>query len=328
MIALLRHVPALTLVLAMAGPAAALDLPATWLSAHYQDNPLVGSIWMGDGSRSDVAALAAALDKARYVVAGEIHTNPDHHAVQARIIEAMAADDERPAVVFEMISADEIPALDAYLAQPDATADGLGAAVRWTERGWPDFAIYRPVVAAALANRLAVHAGDLGRETIRRIGREGVSALPKGATERFGLDQKMPAGAEAELTAELKQSHCGLLPDKAIAPMLTVQRARDGALADALIEATGLGHGILIAGAGHARTDFAVPAIIHARKPGARIVSIGMMEVSDGETALADYGISADAPAPYDFVLFTPRADISDPCEGMAEAMKTMAPAQ
>src|SRR5690606_32486139 len=126
--------------------------------------------------------------------------------------------------------------------------------------------------------------------------------------------------------AELKDSHCGLLPDKALLPMLTVQRARDGAMAAALAEASGRDPALLIAGAGHTRTDYAVPALLRAREPDAAIVSIGMMEVADGKPTLADYGISAATPAPYDVVLFTPRADIADPCAGMAEAMKTLPP--
>jgi uncharacterized iron-regulated protein len=324
MIAFLRHGPVLAFLLALVCPAAAVEMPATWLSEHFRDNPLVGSQWSGDGRRLDAAALTAALGEADYVLAGEIHSNPDHHILQARILEAMVAEGKRPAVVFEMISADEIPALDAFLARPGATAEGFGAAVKWTERGWPDFAIYRPIVDVALAHRLPLHAGDLGRETVRRIGREGVEALPARDAGRLGLDRPMPEGAEATLTAELKDSHCGLLPDKAIAPMLTVQRARDGALADALAEASGRGHAVLIAGAGHVRNDYAVPALLRSREPGARIVSIGMMEVSDGKTTPADYGLSAATPAPYDIVLFTPRADIADPCAGMAEAMKTM----
>jgi uncharacterized iron-regulated protein len=312
----------------MACPAAAFEMPATWLSAHFQNNPLVGTVWSGDGRHLTADDLTAALDGADYVLAGEIHSNPDHHVIQAQIIEAMVAGGKRPAVVFEMITADEIPALDAFLAGSGATAEGFGAAVKWTERGWPDFAIYSPVVTAALSHRLPIHAGDLGRETIRRIGREGVAALPKRDVGRLGLDRPMPEGAEARLTAELKESHCGLLPDKAIGPMLTVQRARDGALADALAEASGRGHAVLIAGAGHVRTDYAVPALLRARESRARIVSIGMMEVSEGKTSLTDYGLSAAAPAPYDIVLFTPRADIADPCDGMAEAMKSMAPAK
>jgi uncharacterized iron-regulated protein len=327
MLALLRHLPVLAL-LALATPATAFEMPSAWLSGHFRDNPLVGSLWGGDGRRVDAATLTAALDGADYVLLGEIHSNPDHHAIQARIVEAMVAAGERPAVVFEMISADEIPALDAFLAKPGATAEGFGAAVKWTERGWPDFAIYRPIVATALAHRLPIHAGNLGLETTRRISREGVAALPAPDVARLGLDRPMPEGGEASLTTELKESHCGLLPDKAIAPMLTVQRARDGALADALVEASGRGQAVLIAGAGHVRTNYAVPALLRTRAPGTAIVSIGMMEVADGKTGLADYGMSADTPAPYDFVLFTPRADIADPCAGMAEAMKAMAPAK
>src|SRR5688500_99120 len=101
MVAFLRSLPALALALALAAPPAAFALPATCQSDHFRDNPLVGTLWSGDGRHIAAADLTAILRSADYVLAGEIHSNPDHHAIQARIIEAMVAAGERPAVVFE-----------------------------------------------------------------------------------------------------------------------------------------------------------------------------------------------------------------------------------
>lgn len=313
--------------IAVGQPAAAFEMPP-FVSAHYRDHPLAGTIWTGAGGAVDGPALDAAVGAARYVVIGEIHNNPDHHAIQAALLGAIAAAGRRPAVVFEMIPADLRPALDAYLAAPGRTAAGLGAAVEWEKRGWPDFALYRPIVEVALSQGLAILPGDLARATIRKIGREGAAALSPDAAARLGLDRPMPDAAREELSRTLRESHCGMLPDAAVGPMLTVQRARDGALADAMIAAAGeAGSAVLITGAGHARKDWAAPAVIGARAPEAGIVAIGLMEVAEGEDALADYGIGPDTPAPYDFVVFTPRADLADPCAGLAETLRKRAPA-
>ena len=308
-------------LLATALPAAAFDLPGEWRSAHFRDNPLVGSLRTGEGQALDMARLDAALAGARYVLVGETHDNPDHHRIQAAIVAGLAG--RRPAVVFEMITADEAPALAAFLARPGRAAAGLGPAVRWTERGWPDFAMYQPIVEAALGAGLTLLPGDLGRESVRAIGRKGRAAVSDTEAARLGLDRAMPAEAEAALTLELKESHCGMLPDKALPGMLMVQRARDGALADALTAAAvPTGAAVLIAGTGHVRRDWAVPALIAAREPAAAVVSIGLLEVPRADADLATLGISDADPAPYDFVLFTPKAEVSDPCAGMAEAMK------
>ena len=97
--------------------------------------------------------------------------------------------------------------------------------------------------------------------------------------------------------------------------------ARDGAMAAAMLDAaTNGGDGaVLIAGAGHTRTDFGVPAIVQARKPDASIVSISMVAVDPELSRPAEYGRLNN----HDFVLFTPREDLTDHCAEMAEMMKS-----
>lgn len=305
-------------------PAAAFEMPTSWVSTHFTENALVGTIWTGSGAPVEPSAFAESMAGADYVLAGETHDNADHHLLQARFIEAMTAAGQKPAIVFEMIPTNMQPAVDALLADPPSDASAFGAALQWAERGWPDFAIYRPIVEAAMSASLSIRAGDLPRETIRSIGRDGVGALSPADAERLSLSGDLPSEEVEELSSTLKESHCGMLPDAAIAPMLTVQRARDGALADATSRAAseaGGGKAVLIAGAGHTRKDWAVPSLLSARFPDAAIVSIALMEVSEDADEPSDYGLGREAPAPYDYVLFTPRGNVSDPCEAMAEAM-------
>ncbi|RYJ00891.1 MAG: hypothetical protein EON47_12480, partial [Acetobacteraceae bacterium] len=304
-------------VLALAtSPAGALELPRTWQSQHFAGNPLVRTLAGPDGRPVAVAALEEAIAAARYVLVGETHDNPDHHLIQAAIVADLGP--RKPALVFEMITADEAPALVAFLGDPQRTAAGLGPAVRWNERGWPDYAMYQPIAEAALGAGLQIRPGDLGRETARKIGRQGFAALGPGEASRLGLERPMPEDAAAALTDELRESHCGMLPDAALPGMLNVQRARDAVLADAMIAAAvPTGAAVLVAGSGHARADRGAPAAIRARQPepGAAMIAIGLVEVTSASADLAALGISPETPAPYDFVLFTPKADISDPCE-------------
>jgi uncharacterized iron-regulated protein len=66
---------------------------------------------------------------------------------------------------------------------------------------------------------------------------------------------------------------------------------------------------VLIAGNGHVRKDRGVPWYLARLRPGARSVSIGLLEVTD------DMLEPAKSPLPYDYVWFTPRVDDSEPCE-------------
>ena len=80
----------LALIIAFAGcvsmigaPAVAITDDREWMSAHFSDHPLVGTVWTGDGKASSIAELTAQAIDADFVLLGEVHPNPDHHRIQA-----------------------------------------------------------------------------------------------------------------------------------------------------------------------------------------------------------------------------------------------------
>jgi len=146
-----------------------------------------------------------------------------------------------------------------------------------------------------------------------RYGMRGFEALPEDLAERLGWDQPYPPGIEADLLEELRESHCGALPEAALAGMLRVQRLWDAWMADSLLAAGGDG-AILIAGSGHAREDRAVPW--HLRQRGAgESLTVALVEVIAGREAPGDY--AAFEATRFDYVWFTPRVDEDDPCAGL-----------
>ncbi|MCB1492057.1 MAG: ChaN family lipoprotein, partial [Rhodobiaceae bacterium] len=242
---------------------------------------------------------------------GEVHDNPDHHRIQSEIIANMVKAGRRPAVVFEMIPRGMQADLDAYIAG-GGDAAGLGAALKWKERGWPDWAIYQPIAEVALRAGLTLFAGDLDRDTIRAVAQGSVDALGDADRARFDLDTPLPKDTEATMLRLLSDSHCGYLPDAALAPMLAAQRARDGSLADAVAEAASKGDGaVLITGNGHVRKDWAVPAILARTHPDASVLVVSLVEApledTDTGNALAD------------FTIVTPRATVIDHCAELAK---------
>lgn len=293
-----------------------------WTARHFVENPLVGGVFRGDGLPSSASALLEEASAARYVLLGEIHDNPDHHRLQADIVADIARAGTTPSVVFEMVPERLNTALESFRDAGDGDLEELARQLEWTERGWPDFSIYRPIFEAVVENDLAMAAGNLDEAMVGAISKGGLKALAADDVDRLSLKASLPETQSAELADAIREAHCGLMPDAAIEPMSVVQRARDGALADALIGAAReSGSAVLIAGAGHVRKDRAVPAIIAAREPDSKSVSVQMVEVSDAGGSLADYGLADETPAPYDFTIFTPRADITDHCAELREQM-------
>ncbi|QFU07910.1 hypothetical protein PARPLA_02198 [Rhodobacteraceae bacterium THAF1] len=247
------------------------------------------------------SVLAASVDAvpldAAVVVMGEAHDNPTHHLNQAAWIERM----QPAAVVFEMLPAELGPV--ATKGAGDA-ADVLGSALRWEERGWPDFAIYAPVFDAAAGAMIV--GGEAPRETVAAAANGGAWAA-FGAEDSFGLSADLPA-PELEARAALQDAaHCGLLPQEMLPGMVEAQRLRDAWLAQAVLDAlseTG-GPVAVITGNGHARTDWGVPALLAAARPELPVISVGQFAEPDGA-------------APYDHIVVSPDTDTDgDPCAAL-----------
>ncbi|KQT85334.1 ChaN family lipoprotein [Aurantimonas sp. Leaf443] len=279
-----------------------------FVSTHFSDDPRVGTLADGTGASLTEAEFLRRAGDADYLLLGEAHDNPDHHALQAAILAAVAARRDGGAVVFEMVPADLQPVLD-RLARDGALAETYGERLDWEKRGWPDFALYAPIVRAALDAGLSLRAGDLSAATLKTLRKGGAAALEPEERARLLLDRALSPEDEQGLGAEIAAGHCGLMPDSALPRMAEIQRARDGALARAMMEARGTGPVVLIAGAGHVRADRAVPALLEAAEPGAAVYAVGLAE-ADG-TGRAETGSTGR----FDAVLTTPRFDVSDPCE-------------
>ncbi|MBC2836377.1 ChaN family lipoprotein [Paragemmobacter straminiformis] len=235
-----------------------------------------------------------ALPQVDIVLLGEVHDNPLHHANQARAVAAIAP----AALVFEMLLPEQVKRLPKDMAD----AARVDAAIGWTERGWPDFALYRPIFAAAPKAR--VYGADVPQRDVRRAAMDGAAAVMAG----FGLDKALPEGVQDQRETELWAAHCFAMPKGAMAGMVQVQRLRDAALARAAIRAlreTG-GPVAVILGAEHARTDWGVPALIRAEAPALTVLSVGQVEGSDGPQ---------DGPQPFDLWIATDGvAGRDDPC--------------
>jgi uncharacterized iron-regulated protein len=298
-----------------------------WASEIERTHPLAGRIWAPDQAAFvSEAALIQDLAAADFVLLGEKHDNEDHHRVQAWVTKALLGRGRPRVIAFEMFTVDQADAIAAYAAQHPTDAAGLGAAVKWEQRGWPDWRMYQPIAQAALDAGAPIQAADLPRTTLRAITKEGTGALGAQAERRLGLEQPIPAGMRSAMEDEIVDAHCNALPASMIGPMTTVMYVRDAHMAGAMIEGAavaGRDGSILITGTGHARRDYGVPFHLKRLAPGKRSLSLAMVEVAEGETDPAAYAARYNAPAlPFDYVWFTPRPSREPACERFADQLR------
>ncbi|MGE5546211.1 MAG: ChaN family lipoprotein [Solirubrobacterales bacterium] len=296
---------AIAALMLLALPAHA-DAPPAAVAPLDRDHPLAGRIWSTAEHRFlGPDELVARAAKADAVILGETHDNPDHHALQAWMLRRLTAGGRAPWVAFEMIDASQRQALDQALANRPVDTVALGEALRWKQNGWGDWDRYRPIAEAAVAAGATVVPANLSRDDTMALGRGESPDL----AARLGIDLPLSPDEQAVMAEEIKASHCGELPDRAVPPMVRIQRARDAAMAEAMADGITRGRqAVLIAGAGHARSDRGVPRALARLTPNARMLSLAFTEVEPGQTDPATYDQAFDA------LWFTPRAEREDPC--------------
>jgi uncharacterized iron-regulated protein len=298
----------------------------SWQAPLGRDHPFVGRIWnVAAGELIDSAALVDHLRRGRFVLLGEKHDNPDHHRLQAWLLRALIAAGRRPAVGFEMFTVDDAPAIAQQLAAHPSDAGGLAEAVNWQRSGWPDWAMYRPIAEAALQAKLPIVATNLSPATVRSLGQRGAAALDETSAARLDLDRPLAADNQTAMAEEIGAAHCGYASEKQINTMMLVQRARDVQMAESLAAAGQQDGAVLIAGAGHVRRDYGIPVYLASREPGASVISVAFLEVSQDMLEPTAYATRFRRQTfPFDYVWFTPRVDDQDPCAAFEEQLKKL----
>src|SRR5206468_4992922 len=145
---------------------------------------------------------------------------------------------------------------------PGALAQGRVGARRGRELesfGMARLRLYEPIAQAALDAGLPIVATNLSRVATDAIRRNGLAGLSASLARQLGLEEPLDPETRDAIRRELDASHCGTVEGATLEPMVDVQWARDARMAEALVRAGQRDGAILIAGAGHVRTDRGVP---------------------------------------------------------------------
>ncbi|MBX9754515.1 MAG: ChaN family lipoprotein [Pseudomonadaceae bacterium] len=284
------------LLLSACHTAATLPPIPDWQSSQGHEHADLGRIIdLRSGASLTPAQLVEQLAAAELVLVGEQHDNPDHHRLQLWLLKALAAQRPQGSLLLEMLNPDQ---QDRVVAAHAATLDGqapadLPAALAW-QKNW-DWALYGPIVSYALAQPYPLQAANLNRSEIMQI----YAARP-------ALQGRLSTTAPVRetLLADIRESHCGLLPEAQMPAMLAVQQQRDRRMAERLRAAPT--PALLLAGGFHARRDLGVP--LHLADQG---VDAGTLVLQ-----LAEVGKPVSA-ASADFVWYSAALPEKDHCASL-----------
>jgi uncharacterized iron-regulated protein len=303
----LRRMALAWLLLAAVGCGAGAQLAPRdgYRSQLGAQHPLVGRVYAvkqhGLVSSSELLDAAA---QARYLVLGETHDNPDHHQLQAAVLQHFLPSQPSAAVAFEMLDEEDAGALTQV-----STAEQLAERVDWAHSGWPEFNMYKPVFETALSAHARVVAAHPSSAHVH----ESMTGAPAADLQ---LDTPLPEAQVQAQREEIRESHCGHGNEAMLVAMQRAQVYKDAFMARA-VASTGAPTA-LIAGRGHARNDRAVPYFLQRRKAGPSL-SVAFVEVDDRRPDPSEYDSAA-----FDFVVFTPRVSDEDPCEKFRKQLEQM----
>ena len=251
-------------------------------------------------------AASSASAPPDFLLLGEVHDNAEQHRLRAGRLAALLADGKPTAVVFEQLPFARNDALAARQRETPRDVEGLIDAGRLDRRGWR-WPMHRPVFDAVVAGGARVLGGNLERDELRRLMREGDTAWPPAVLALKQRTHWSVGQQQAQLKA-IDEGHCGALPANMHEPMSQAQRARDASLAQALLAARAAGaeRVVLIAGNGHVDRELRVPRYLEAAGIApARIRAVGYLEVGGSDRGRYDERVETTA------------AEREDPCLGL-----------
>ena len=210
------------------------------------------------------------------VLLGEIHDNAGHHALQQRLLAALAGTGARPVLVMEQYDIEQQERLDAIMASAASGDIKLAAYKALMNQGW-EWPAYQPLLSLAIEQGLPVQAANISRASLRDVMRGGPDVLGTGEPQRLGLNNNWGREQQTALEKDIADAHCDALPPPAIAALTLAQRARDAVMADRLLSVRD-GKAVAILGRGHVRQDLAVPLYLQQRAPRTSVLAVGMVE--------------------------------------------------
>jgi len=248
-----------------------------------------------------LAACAAAAPPpaeapgAELLLLGEQHDAAEQHAIEARTVGRLADEGRLAALALEMA---EDGRSTAGLPRDAGEAEAR-AALAWNDAGWP-WADYGPVVMAAV------------RRGVPAVGANLPRAAQAAAMRDATLDTAIDGDWHARLREDVREGHCGLLPESQLPGMTRVQIARDRAMATTLAElAARAGPGrvvLLVAGSNHVDATRGVPRHLAALAPSLRVRTVH----------LAAGAAAGEPTSGFDETWPTPAVQgRADPCEGL-----------
>jgi len=229
-------------------------------------------MWV-DTLRSEPISFTDLLDElelARVIYLGEIHRIPRHHELQLQIIQGLADRGVPLVLAMEQFEFFSQPALDRFN-RSEIDLDQLVVEADWDVR-WRNHAQYHSLVEVGHAQQTPILALNARAETIRAVGRQGLSGISSEQRAELPNDILLDDPLYERLLTRVLGVHMAFDPQK-LRPVFEAQVARDETMAERLasfLESTeGQGRtAVVLCGRGHCEFGLGIPDRVARRLSG------------------------------------------------------------
>jgi uncharacterized iron-regulated protein len=212
--------------------------------------------------------LISGLAASRVIYVGEIHNNPSHHAIQLKIIKALAKSTPHLMIGMEMFDHTYQPVLDQWSAGKMDEATFLRR-THWYVNWRFDFSLYRDILEYAKKKRLRIIALNIPFDIPPKIRIGGIDSLT--AVDRRQLPAAIDTGnaAHRAYMKKIFRMHAFAFGGHAnFEYFYEAQCAWEDSMAQAIADYLGSGRMVVLAGDGHIIRKFGIPdrafALTHA----------------------------------------------------------------
>lgn len=262
--------------------------PANGIAAGGGERPLIWiDVYAGEPvSFDDIIEDLASVD---VIYLGERHDLDHHHAMQQRVIEALANRGIPLVVGLEMLTFDQQPHVDRYNAG-EIDFDELAKLTDWSKQ-WSNYEAYRgPIEAAHNAGGL-IAALNAKPATVREVAQKGIDGLDAEMRAELPADIQLDDPMYERDLSRVMMVHKGVT-EEMLSKFFQAQVTRDETMADRLCAflKSEQGEGrtaVVLCGAGHVSQGMGTPSRVRSRLPDAKDRILIMADCGDVEISEA-----------------------------------------
>ncbi|MCB2187262.1 MAG: ChaN family lipoprotein [Deltaproteobacteria bacterium] len=235
--------------------------------------------------------LSQRLAAARVVVVGETHDHPGHHAIELRILTALADLPGPLAVGVEWLEEGDRAAAD-RLSAGQISVEEFARQVNWPDKWGFSLELYRPIFQFIQDRRLTLVPLNAPRPLVHQVARQGLASLSPAERGQLAPSLDLSPGGYRDFVLAQAREH-GLAGGPALDNFFAAQVVRDETMAHNLAQELhpwpdGGKRAVVFCGSGHmAHAQGLVPRVAR-RLPGPGLLTV--LPVTPGEASVRAQG--------------------------------------